>query len=200
MWKFFKAVGPLRQQALLESPEFGTLSTELILATDLEGFYWEEFESDRLRGCRRASFLLRVPEHLYDCFFNSPQGYRGQYAISPDTGANANRALINLLQGTLLTQSRQKFDVDEGLASKSVNGEGAKIWIYEPEVHDHLFEDEPEIDFPRWIRNSDGGVGPRAPQGSQLVMLGAWLDESNNVQIDTAKSSRSHEIHMTGFS
>ena len=167
---------------------------------ELESFCWERFTGSRLGGCKRASFLISVPEFQYDCFFNSPTGYRGQYAISSTAGENANRVLIDYIKGTVITQARQRFEFDENVALLSLNGDGAKIWIYEPEVESHYFDETPEIDFERWQLNSDTGAGLRAPRGKRLELKGSWFDSKRDIRLDPYKANRSTEIHMTGFS
>lgn len=200
LWKYFANVDTDRQELLLSAPPFEVQATALILVAELEQFCWEPFSGSRLKGCGRADFLLRIPEHHYDSFFNSPNGHRGQYAISPVVGEDANRLLVEQLMGNIITQARQKFGIDEELAVHSVSGEGAKVWIYESEVESHYYDDTPEIDFKRWQKNSGTGAGLRAPQGTRLELKGAWFDTNNTVRVDPYKENRSEEIYMTGFS
>jgi hypothetical protein len=200
LWNFFANVDPERQALLLGAPPFDIQVTALILALELESFCWERFTGTRLSGCKRATFLLSVPEVHYDCLFNSPSGYRGQYAVSPTAGENANRLLIDAIKGVVITQARQRFGIDEELAVLSLNGGGAKVWIYEPEVESHYFDETPEIDFERWQRNSDTSAGLRAPRGTRLELMGSWFDAEGDIRLDPYKANRSAEIHMTGFS
>lgn len=199
MWTFFETVDADRQKNLIDSPSFETISGALVLASDLVGFENEVFDDIRLRGCVRASFLLDVPNQLYDSFYNGTDGYRAQYAADPTQGELANRQLIDALTAKVLTEARQKFGIELEFARGSLSGQGAKIWIYEPEVHDHLFDDTPEIDFKRWIDNSEDGVGLRAPVGSKLIINGGWLDELGVERVDPYKAGRSQEIYDVGF-
>lgn len=200
LWKYFANVDSERQAQLLSAPPFDIQATALILTTQLEGFCWEQFSGSRLKGCKRAVFLLRIPEVQYDSLFNSPNGYRGQYAVSPTVGENANRLLVDRIKGAVVTQARQRFGIDNELAALSLGGEGAKIWIYELDVESHYFDETPEIDFERWRVNSDTGAGLKAPRGTRLELKGAWLDADGEIRLDPYKTNRSADIHMTGFS
>lgn len=200
MWTYFDSVDRTRQALLLRAPPFDVQAIALSLSVEVEATCWEKFTEPRLRGCERATFLLRISEVQYDCFFNSPNGYRGQYAISTTVGERANRHLIDSIKGPVVSQACQRFGIDKGLARHSLEGGGAKIWIYEPDVEVHYFDDDPEIDFARWRLHSQTGAGLRAPLGTRIELKGGWLDKDRNLKIDPYKANRSSEIHMTGFS
>lgn len=77
MWDFCDQIPRERAERLHAYDSFAAV--EALIAEDAErtAFAWEPFDAERLSGCHRASFLLRVPEHAYDAFFNAPAGYRG---------------------------------------------------------------------------------------------------------------------------
>ena len=200
MWTFHNTVPQARREELLKWPSFTNIVGRLMFEAQVQGFRWEHGDSSHLRNCRRSDFLLRVPQNLYDAFFNSPVGYRGQYAISPDIGILKNRELIDALSTKLIAFIDGTDDV--GAVRASLGGSEAKVWIDEDEreVQEHGYDDTPEIDFAVWAANSDTGIGLRAPLGERLVVLGGWLDRYGNERLNPAKSRRSEDIHETGFS
>jgi hypothetical protein len=109
-----------------------------------------------------------------------------------------NRKVIDLLQPTLLAYSSTAA---ADLVRKSLSGAQAKVWIDESEVkvERHFHDITPEIDFPRWIKNSEDGAGPRAPIGTRLIVYGGWIDKGGREQVDPHKEYRSEEIHQCGF-
>lgn len=77
MWTMSTALLRERVERLLSYANFGAVVDLIADSVSILDFEWEPFEADRLRGCHRASFLLRVSPDAYDAFFNSPVGYRG---------------------------------------------------------------------------------------------------------------------------
>jgi hypothetical protein len=140
-----------------------------------------------------------VPQ-LYDAFFNSPSGYRAQYAISPEQGDDSNALLFAILKNKL-SATAPSCPVAGG-AETSLKGIQAKAWIFEEEVKEHLFCDVPEIIFARWLegRGCEGSAGIRAPVGTRLVIYGGWVDERGCERINPKKIYRSRDIHECGFS
>jgi hypothetical protein len=196
-WGFHDAVTTERQTMLATYERFENIVAGLILAASVAKAIWEPFGETRLRGCHRAAFLLAVPPWLYDAFFNSPVGYRAQYAQSVELGERKNREVLDALEARLLAS----WSADGGmeLARASLGGAAAKIWINESEVEKHLFEDTPEIDFGPWHLATENGAGLRAPVGTQLVVCGGWIDSSGRERLDSDKLKRSQEIHEVGF-
>jgi hypothetical protein len=141
---------------------------------------------------------LRVPNHLYDAFFNSPVGYRGQFAVSPNQGEKSNAFLIDILMNKLAAAAPKAPQA--GWIEASLRGVQAKVWIDEAEVQDHLFDEAPEIDFSRWLHDCGSSVGVRAPLGTRLVVYGGWIDNTGLERINPKKVRRSQEIYECGFS
>jgi hypothetical protein len=168
----------------------------LMLDARVTGFVWEPFQGLMLRGCGRAEFLLQVHPCIYDAFFNSPVGYRAQYALGPALGRSKNRELLDALKTKLIANTPESYLAQVVSSIESVE---AKIWIYEDEVQNHYFDESPEIDYAPWNNGSDGGVGLRAPVGTQLIVCGGWLDEHGHERVDPHKRRRSEEIHEAGF-
>ncbi len=170
----------------------------------IEDIDWEIFSGNRLKSCRRAVFLAEVPSQTYDSFFNSPFGYRAQYARGVECGEQANRLLINTLTTDMISVAVRESASDINLIRRSLAADDAKIWICESEVEDHMGDDAPEINYAPWQMASKtawcNGVGLRAPVGTKIEIKGGWLDQQGLVQGDQYKADRSQDIHDFGFS
>ena len=188
-----------RRSRLTALLSFEEIATEISRTAEVIAFEWESYRGERLRGCNRAAFLLHVSEDIYDAFFNSPVGYRAQYAINQKRGEEANRSLIGMIQGKLLSYANEHSDVALDLVRASLDATDAKSWIREQQVHDQLGDDFAEIRFERWIQESEDGVGLRAPLGTQIEVNGGWFDAGGREHRDPRKASRSYEIYTTGF-
>lgn len=199
MWRYADSVCPSRAQRLLAVVGFPNVVDGFAAARVIE-FVWEPFTGVLLTGCHRASFLLQVPQECYDAFFNSPAGYRGQYASSAQEGEAANRLLLTTLEPKLLSAAAAKGNVAQTDVCASIRAPQAKLWIYEQEVEAQLGADSPEILYDPWAENSETGVGLLAPSGTQLEVKGGWLDREGRERLNPAKVNRSKEIHETGYS
>jgi hypothetical protein len=199
IWQFCASVDNIRARMLHSYPDFDTVAS-LVLDAAIEAFCSEPFSGLALRGCHRASFLLRVPEVVYDAFFNSPVGYRGQFAASEGAGELANRQLIAQFEARLLAYAEGRASVTQQIVSKSLRAEQAKLWIFEPEVEAQLGATTPAINYSPWGQASNSGVGLLAPVGTRLEIKGGWLGPDGVEYLNPRKAGRSDDIHRTGFS
>jgi hypothetical protein len=197
-WSFTDQVPIDRVRRLLALQTFDHI-VDLLRHSVVTGFAAEPFRGLRLRGCERAVFQLTTQEEVYDLFFNSPVGYRGQYADSERAGEAANRAVIDVLQPSLLSVAARSAHSWKWVA-ESLRGTQAKIWIDEDEAAGQLGRGTPDIRFDTWQEHSDSGVGLLAPVGTRLEIKGAWVDEGGKERVDPLKVGRANEIHLTGFS
>ena len=200
MWEFASIFAKERRERLLSHSGFDAVIALVATGAQVVAFDWELFGAQRLLGCNRASFLLRVSEVAYDAFFNSPAGYRGQFARSTDTGEKANRALLSALEQLLLANPGPEQASLGPLVVRSLRAGDAKCWIFEQEVEQHMGGIVPEIVYAPWQRASEDGAGLRAPLGAHLEGKGGWLDPQGVERRDAFKSSRSGEIHDVGYS
>ena len=199
LWRFTSEVDPKRSADLFAWSSFDQIADE-ILANPVGQLYWEDATAPHLKGCSRATFELTVEPDAYDAFFNSPQGYRGQFARSEAAGELANRTLIDRLFPRLLAAAGNHPANADGRVTKSLRGAQAKIWIVESEVDAQLLDPQPAIVFPTWEFNAPNGQGLRAPRGTRLEVKGAWLDPAGNEAPNLAKRRRSNFIYATGDS
>jgi hypothetical protein len=199
IWQFRAPVDSARARTLLSYPNFNAVASLFEQAT-VECFLWEPFSGPTLRGCHRASFLLRVPEAAYDAFFNAPAGYRGEFAASAAAGDTANRKLLMQFEARLLAYTENRSQVTQSVIRDSLRASQAKLWIFEAEVAAQLGNTAPAITYAPWDQASESGVGLLAPIGTLLEVKGGWLAQNGEERLNPGKSGRSEDIHRTGFS
>jgi hypothetical protein len=198
-WQFTETVSGDRAARLHGWKSFDEIITCLLYSA-IDKFWWEPFRSPRLKGCNRASFTMMVSSATYDAFFNSPKGYRAQYASAPSIGDAANRTVLEALERILLYAVDDQRVVRRNLVLASLHAIDAKIWIDESEVEDQLSDPSPAIVYEPWQRASLDGQGLRAPIGTRLEVKGGWLDSDATERRDPMKARRSSQIYETGFS
>ncbi|MBX3607776.1 MAG: hypothetical protein KF788_21055 [Piscinibacter sp.] len=199
LWRFTSEVCAARQSQLLAWKSFDEI-IERFNSCLVAPLYWERAIAPHLTSCFRASFELTVDPDLYDGFFNSPAGYRGQYAQSEAAGEAANRRLVAALLPRLVAAADNHEAVTDGRLTRSLLGAQAKVWIVESEVEEQLGAPSPAIVYPAWEFHAPDGQGLRAPRGSQLEVKGAWLAPDGTEVVNPAKRRRSNFIYETGDS
>jgi hypothetical protein len=198
-WHFSDAVAPDRAARLLSWQSFDEI-IEGVSTCAIAPLYWEDATAPWLEGCKRASFELKVRPDVYDGFFNSPVGYRGQFARSERHGEATNRRLLAALLPRLIEVSAAHPTASRECVVASLQGGQAKVWIDETEVLDQLADATPHIVFPPWEFNEPDGPGLRAPRGTKLGAKGGWVSLTGTEVINTAKDGRSGHINRTGDS
>ena len=198
-WQYADSVGAARAQRLLSLSAF-TEVVELVVTAHVASLTWEPFMGTVLTGCSRASFLLKVSPITYDAFFNSPAGYRGQFALSPSEGEAANRLLLTRLEPKLIGFATERNEAPSSAVLASLRAAEAKFWICESEVESQLGEEHPAILYTPWADSSETGVGLLAPVGTSLEVKGGWLDSQGQERRNPGKANRSNEIHELGYS
>ena len=192
-WGFYECVPIDRAERLLAVEGFDSVIAA-VAAAKVSSWEWMPARAEHLRGCSRAEFLMRVTPETYDAFFNSPFGYRAEYARSKKRGVASNRRLIDSITQQLLAYAGAEA---EGIVAASLEGMDAKVWINNDKVE--LARGPAAIAFERWMRASDRR-GTRAPCGTELLVMGGWVDTEGRERIDPNKSLRGFEIHQRGFS
>jgi len=171
----------------------------MVQRCEIQQFTWESPNDIALRGCERAVFGLRVSCTAYDSFFNSPIGYRAQFALSANAGRAANVILLDALEPALIRFAQRTEQATDRVVW-SLRGPDAKIWIDESEVQEQLGRTEEQILYEPWQQKSLDGVGLLAPLGERLEIKGAWVDASSQFRPNPKKAARAEEIHCVGFS
>jgi len=210
MWKFSTSVSKDRISALLMPSTIGTISRRI--ANEMEFLCSHNDPCRAHADFAREVYCIRVPEELFDIFFNSPHGYRGAYFRSPGEGMDANMCFIQTLapkfigMSALSTTPSKLESIRESLLSNS-----AKAWLAEngfrpcSKCEGELRppqDTSPEIINGRWDlgQNILSEWGNQAPRFTKIRIFGAFLDNRNNEFIPDSKRNRSREINMYGWS
>lgn len=180
--------------------------------------YKKENGSHEAKGSWRPIIWFDVNQQTFDRFFNSPCGYRGQFLLGADAGRAANNQVMHALADTLI----QRASLQPSLAEQvqlSLLSPHAKIWIDEdqhcpkmPEliiqiavaewvaeattVHNRLAEHDPTLT----TKEIDRIYGVRAPSGSTLKVMGAWVGPDGSLSVVPSKRRRAEEIRAYGVS
>ncbi len=197
LWSFGAHVCPQRAERLLSLPSFENVIGQFRPTMPVR-LVWEKPRNAFLEGCERASFLLEVSEDTYDAFFNSPVGYRAQYARSISAGLQANRKFLDAMWVFMYSSAWTKGGVDLERIEASLTGYDAKVWILESEVSAQMGRYVSDILYEPWMQRSTDGAGLLAPVGKKIEVLGAWIDGNDNERRDPLKAHRATEIHETG--
>ena len=176
-----------------------------------------------VKGCTRPEFSLVVCPDTFDLFFNSPQGYRGQYHRSANAGQQANEKLISRMAGRLIAYTNgktTKHSMGAHAIRRSLAAGSAKIWIDEQGVRaqrgDDITELKADLAVEPWLRTAMAYVaapakytnplgeinavdGVKAPKGSLLEVKGAFIDQDGQEHLAENKENRSLQIHLYGF-
>ena len=204
-WQFHESISAERRQRLLSCNAFADILALVLLDARVLSAIWECSRRRDLSsaGRRRAAFKIEVKLWLYDAFFNSPAGYRAQYAHGVALGHEQNREFIGTLAPRLVQFAGELLLLDAPALKRSLDGAGAKAWINEEEVVGQL-DGPPEIDYQPWreaclLRRDGITAGLRAPVGRELVVCGEWIDRTGALHPDPHKLSRAQEIHDVGW-
>ena len=131
-WTHSEAICDSRKVVLENPPTFEEIVTSILEeATILCG---HEQTCDDRTGFSRFIYCIEVSRLLFDPFFNSKNGYRGQYFLSTDAGIEMNGFFIQSLTAALLS-SNKVTAVPNHRISKSLSAGSAKVWLAECEAH-----------------------------------------------------------------
>jgi hypothetical protein len=197
-WQFGSVFPRERAAALHEWAAFDAIVCAIVLSAASGRFSWEPARDARLRPCHRASFVFDVPPNVYDAFFNSPHGYRAQYARGERIGEAANRMLLDQMEGTVTSHVFGSLGAVHPHVLNSLHGDAAKIWIDELEVDEQL-GDAPGLAYEPWVFDNPDGQGLRAPVGTLLEIKGGWIEPGGTERLDPTKANRSYRLFKTGF-
>jgi hypothetical protein len=155
--------------------------------------------------CRRPQVTLNVGNEAFDVFFNSPGGYRAQYLESPEQGQAANGRLLGALEPRLTAAVLEKCGEDrlpQHWIRASFLANSAKIWPDEEQLD--FPQATKDLNIPQWRKVSDtvtpAHAGLWAPEGTRLVVFGAFIDNNGNEIVSRKKIFRRFDIHECGFS
>lgn len=158
---------------------------------------------------KQICFTVEVNQKAYDLFYNAPDGLRGRYWQTPDRGFKATRHLIDSLKPKLLAYYPLSLQhpANNELVEDSLNGDSAKIWVYEKDENGNSIIDvhnKQRLNVPRWVANEanaevNKGYWRWTPINDRIEVKGALLDPNGNEHIPEFKRDRSCQIHRYGF-
>ena len=191
-WSFAPDFPTKRATELSNWRSFAAIAEEIV-KSEVHCAAWESFEGNRLHGCWRIAFEVRVGHaEICDAFYNAAAGYRAQFARGIEHGVAGNHWLLKRLEPQLLRTCRER-GIDTSPVTSSLRGGQAKLWIVEPKDDSHI-KGAPAIFCRQW-----SGPGQLAPIAKRLEVKGAWLDSKSDVVADPVKEDRARQIHDTGF-
>lgn len=164
------------------------------------------------KGYKRTIYCVEVTPQLFDIFFNSEFGYRGEYFRSPKIGLSANRMLLDTLSPRLIAWTRvQCPNQDPEFATLSLAAPSAKAWLAEeslsicerctgewtPSTRSDL-----EIVNGRWELDSHTHAvwGCQAHWFRKVRVIGAFLNDTGIEYVAAHKAGRADHIWARGWS
>jgi hypothetical protein len=208
-WTYAESLGHARIQKLLAETSFWDIAGRVRGEMSLLCFHLQP--CDDLCGFVRPVFCARIGGDLFDSFFNSPVGYRGQFYISADAGIDANQHLIGTLAPSMIQWAQVNAPGhDASFSLAGLTAHSAKVWLAEQTLElcekckgewSHPQDDTPEIINDRWERadSSNAKKGRKAPRHSKLRIFGAFLSGYGDEFIPARKRRRAFDIHDAGW-
>lgn len=225
-WRFLpERVSQPRRESLAVCVPFDRV-VELVVEEATGVTYRVRRGSIEAKGCTRAEFLFTVSSNTFDLFFNGVTGYRAQFYNDHRFGVGQNREVVERITPHLLATAKnaaQGSDFSLERVAASLRADSAKIWIHESEstlAQDSIDADAlVAISVPHWVASAREvtaamrrGVKPQpsskekallgvqAPEGTQLQVLGAWLNDVTGAEhVVPSKRNRGREIRVYGF-
>jgi hypothetical protein len=209
-WSYSDAMQKERRDRLLSIESFATIADSIRREMSVLCYHVQTCDNDLTYS--RPIFCVRVRDHLFDAFFNSPEGYRGMYFESPYRGLECNQFLMECVFARLSQWALEnspgynaQFSQDALLAVSS------KAWLAECSTElcsscegewTRPTDNLAEILNGRWESSSkpDSRFGRKAPKGSKLRFFGAFLDGRGDEFIPVRKRARHQQIHCLGWS
>ena len=215
-WSFC-GVSESRGACLLSAFEFSELAVRLGVEARRLSFKVKRGDHEA-KGCWRPEFTAGVSGDAFDLFFNSPYGYRGQFLTSVADGHAANALTVKALAPSLLRDLTEPSSMVDQI-SASLDSDFAKVWIDETQ---HAPSDPVliiEVRVPTWemaaravserLNTHDSTLTPkeiervfgvRAPCGTVLRIMGAWVRPDGSFFVVPSKQRRGEDIRDFGVS
>ena len=206
-WDYELSLNGDRVKILREAPLFEEITKEIKREMEILCFHSDECSDDNT--FQRAVYCIQVENKLFDWFFNSVNGYRAAYYMSPYNGLRTNDSFIQSLLLKLIASDKTTEDADKNFIKESLKSPSAKVWL--AEVGKNLCEhcsgewnsrqdnNEPEILNNRWENKTGQNAewGRKAPYLTKIRIFGAFLNK--HYQPYDPKPQRPNEIHDKGW-
>ena len=163
-------------------------------------------------GYKRTIYCVELRAELFDMFFNSQSGYRGEYFESPHRGLSANALLLTTVRPQLVDWMGAHFmDQDPEFAATSISSPSAKVWLAEETLSlcaqckgewNASVPADLEIINGRWEIDShvEAEWGRQAHLFRKLRFIGAFLSDAGEEYVAPHKKSRADAIWARGWS
>lgn len=209
-WSYSASFPRERASELLAPSTVGAIANRIAAEMEIACCHFQICDDHSEFG--RVVYCVRVSEDLFDVFFNSPHGYRGEYFRSPGAGVDANAAFIGALVPQLVAVSERGAAAEEqSRFRESLSSPSAKLWLAENGLGlcakcegewGPPADTRAEIINGRWENGESGPQchGRKAPRLTKIRVFGAFLDDRKNEFIPTRKRQRAKEIHLWGWS
>jgi len=212
-WNFPESLHDYVQRVeagLRNPPSFAHITRSI--KEEMEVLCAHEQACDVFNGFSRIVYCIKVPQRLFDLFFNSRNSYRAAYFRSAYDGLKLNSYFIKSLLPVLLEANPTK-SINKGkkFIKESLKSIFAKVWLAEKEKH--LCEkcsgewgppqvQEAEILNERWEKavHANANYGKMAPYPlTKLRLFGAFLNDRYDELIPVEKRFRANDIHKHGW-
>jgi hypothetical protein len=138
---------------------------------------WGWQDGDHMAECGRGIASFPLHRDTFDALFNGRSGYRAQYYLSCQEGANFNAMLIGALLRPLSIACERAAAEQAKSLQHSFGGPYSKIWVL---CDGGPFNAAPEGEFKprRWFKNNPVSVGLRAPvpELPGIQIKGSWIN------------------------
>jgi len=206
-----------RRRSLAEPFEFATLIQRM--RSEVRNVcYKKDRGVHEAKGSWRPIIWFDVEDETFDHFFNSPYGYRGQFLIDAAAGHEANNQVLAALATALVQGAALDLSLAEQV-KRSLVSPLAKVWIKEDQDIPRTPELIIQVLVPEWVaaatavherlarkdptlttKEVDRIYGVRAPSGSILKIMGAWIGPDGSLNVVPSKLRRAEEIKAYGVS
>jgi hypothetical protein len=164
-------------------------------------FCWETAAENT--GYQRIIAEIPVKIETFDALFNGRTGYRAQYYLSPEQGAECNRTLVKaLIEPITRTLKMIGFAVPLEIARASMLGRWSRIWVArDGEVFSAALQRE--FRPKRWARVNPGdSMALRAPlpERPTIDLKGTRIRPQDGAQwLSPDKANRDQRLHERGY-
>lgn len=209
-WKYSDLVDEPREKRLASVESYYDIINQIEREMSILCYHVQTCDDDS--HFARPIFCIKIPEELFDTFFNSPVGYRGSYFLSVFHGMDCNHQLMKTLLPKLSSWAignLPSFDIE--FTQEAMLALSAKAWLAEKTLHlcsacsgewSDPKNDQIEVINGRWdiSESPKARYGRRAPQGTKIRIFGAFLNSNGDEFIPKKKRHRNQEIFDYGWS
>ena len=212
-WSFSDLFDETRKEKLSEDHSFSEIITNVF--NNLEVLCCHKNNCSDNTSFNRIIYTISIPKDVFDIFFNSFNGYRGEYYKSPFKGIKSNHYFIGKIKNKLLeaqcTKSLAQKEPSNEFINQSLSCLSAKCWLCETgtelcelcvgEWRSNI-QHTTDILNGRWEKSESAlaKYGSHAPYFTKLKIFGGFVDNIYNEFTPARKRQRANEIYKFGWS